>query len=52
MTRKDRIVYWATTGIVAAVMTYSILNFAVFDRFRFPKVASFISDCRATSRWS
>jgi hypothetical protein len=37
MTRKDRIVYWATTGIVAAVMTYSILNFTVFDRFPFPE---------------
>ena len=37
MTRKDRIVYWATTGIVAAVMTYSILNFTVFDGFPFPE---------------
>jgi hypothetical protein len=37
MTRRDRIVYWTTTGTVAAVMTYSILNFTVFDRFPFPE---------------
>jgi hypothetical protein len=37
MTKGDRIVYWTTTGIVAAVMTYSILNFTVFDRFPFPE---------------
>src|SRR3954468_3056043 len=37
MTRRDRIIYWTTTGIVAAVMVYSILNFTVFDRFPFPE---------------
>ena len=35
--KKDRIVYWTTTGIVCAVMVYSILNFTLFDRFPFPE---------------
>ena len=35
--KRDRIVYWTTTGIVAAVMVYSILNFTLFDRFPFPE---------------
>jgi len=35
--QKDRIVYWITTGIVCAVMVYSILNFTLFDRFPFPE---------------
>jgi len=35
--KKDRIVYWTATGIVCAVMVYSILNFTVFDRFPFPE---------------
>jgi hypothetical protein len=37
MTKRDRIIYWTTTGIVAVVMIYSILNFTVFDRFPFPE---------------
>ena len=36
-TKSDRVVYWATTGIVCAVMVYSILNFTLFDRFPFPE---------------
>ena len=35
--KRDRILYWTTTGIVAAVMVYSILNFTLFDRFPFPE---------------
>jgi len=35
--QRDRIVYWITTGIVCAVMVYSILNFTLFDRFPFPE---------------
>src|SRR2546429_1617287 len=35
--KRDRIVYWSTTGIVCAVMVYSILNFTLFDRFPFPE---------------
>src|SRR5438132_12155615 len=35
--QRDRIVYWSTTGIVSAVMVYSILNFTLFDRFPFPE---------------
>ena len=37
MTKRDRIVYWTTTGIVCAVMVFSILNFTVFDHFPFPE---------------
>jgi hypothetical protein len=37
MTKRERIVYWTTTGIVCAVMVYSILNFTLFDRFPFPE---------------
>src|SRR5712671_5842853 len=35
--RKDRTIYWITTGIVSAVMVYSIVNFTLFDRFPFPE---------------
>ena len=38
-TRRDRIVYWATTGIVCAVMVFSIINFTFIDRFPFPEGA-------------
>ncbi|MDF2696601.1 MAG: hypothetical protein K0S65_4984 [Labilithrix sp.] len=34
--RRDTIVYWATTGIVAAVMVFSIINFVFNDHFPFP----------------
>jgi len=37
--RRDRIVYWATTGIVCAVMVFSIINFTFIDRFPFPEGA-------------
>src|SRR5207237_10626860 len=37
MTKRDTIVYWTTTGIVCAVMVFSILNFTVFDHFPFPE---------------
>ena len=35
--RKDRIVYWTTTGIVSAVMVFSIINFTLLDHFPFPE---------------
>jgi hypothetical protein len=38
-TRRDRIIYWATTGIVCAVMVFSIVNFTFIDRFPFPEGA-------------
>ena len=34
--RRDRIVYWTTTGIVCAVMVFSIVNFLFNDHFPFP----------------
>ena len=36
MTKKDRIIYWTTTGIVCAVMVFSIINFVFNDHFPFP----------------
>src|SRR5438132_9815127 len=35
--RKDRIIYWTTTGIVCAVMVFSIINFTLLDGFPFPE---------------
>jgi hypothetical protein len=37
MTKKDRIIGWTATGIVCAVMVFSILNFTLFDRYPFPE---------------
>jgi hypothetical protein len=37
--KRDRIVYWTTTGIVCAVMVFSIVNFTLIDRFPFPEGA-------------
>lgn len=33
---KDRIIYWASTGLVLAVMTFSVINFVFNDHFPFP----------------
>ena len=38
-TRRERIIYWITTGIVCAVMIFSIVNFTFIDRFPFPEGA-------------
>jgi hypothetical protein len=35
--KRNRIIYWTTTGIVSAVMVYSIINFTLFDHFPFPE---------------
>ena len=35
-TRTDKIVYWISTGIVCAVMVFSIINFIFNDHFPFP----------------
>lgn len=34
--RRDRILYWTTTGLVAAVMAFSVFNFVFNDHFPFP----------------
>jgi putative flippase GtrA len=34
--RRDKIIYWTATSIVAAVMVFSIVNFIFNDRFPFP----------------
>ena len=36
-TRKDRIIYWTTTGIVSAVMVFSIINFTFLQGVPFPE---------------
>lgn len=36
VTRRDRIIYWTTTGLVCAVMVFSIVNFIFNDHFPFP----------------
>lgn len=35
--RRERIIYWATTGVVASVMVFSIINFTFLDHFPFPE---------------
>ena len=37
--KKDKIIYWTTTGIVCAVMVFSIINFIFFDRVQYPEGA-------------
>jgi hypothetical protein len=37
--KRDAIVYWTTTGIVSAVMVFSIINFTFIDRFPFSEGA-------------
>lgn len=34
--KRDRTIYWTTTGIVLAVMVFSIFNFIFNDHFPFP----------------
>src|SRR5207244_5182162 len=36
-TKRKRIIYWTTTGIVSSVMVFSIINFTFLDRFPFPE---------------
>lgn len=33
---RDKIIYWTTTGLVAAVMVFSVVNFMFNDHFPFP----------------
>lgn len=37
--KKDRIIYWTTTGMVCAVMAFSIISFTFFDRVQYPEGA-------------
>ena len=37
--KKDRAIYWATTGMVLFVMVYSIITFTFFDRALYPEGA-------------
>lgn len=34
--KKETIIYWTTTGLIAAVMIFSIISFTFIDRFPFP----------------
>jgi len=49
-TRRDRIVYWTTTGIVCAVMVFSIVNSPSSTASHFRRGLSSIWDCPTTSR--
>jgi len=35
-TRRDRLAYWASTGLILLVMIFSIVNFVFNDHFPFP----------------
>src|SRR5438067_13107143 len=35
--KRERTIYWVTTGIVCVVMVYSIINFTFLDHFPFPE---------------
>ena len=35
-TRRARLAYWISTGLVCAVMVFSVLSFTFHDRFPFP----------------
>jgi hypothetical protein len=37
--KKDRIIYWVSTGIVCAVMVFSVINFTFIDHYPFPEGA-------------
>ena len=37
--KKDKIIYWTTTGIVCSVMVFSVINFTFFDRYPFSEGA-------------
>ena len=37
--KKDRRIYWITTGIVAFVMLYSVFSFTLFDHAIYPEGA-------------
>ena len=37
--KKDKIIYWISTGIVCAVMMFSVISFTFFDHTLFPEGA-------------
>jgi len=36
LTKRERLIYWTATGLVLAVMVFSIVNFVFNDHFPFP----------------
>jgi putative flippase GtrA len=36
VSKRDTLIYWTTTGIICAVMVFSIISFTFNDRFPFP----------------
>src|SRR5919201_2254595 len=36
-TKRDRTIYWTTTGIVLTVMVFSVINFTFLQGFPFPE---------------
>jgi hypothetical protein len=37
--KRDKTIYWISTGIIIAVMLFSVINFTFIDRFPFPEGA-------------
>lgn len=37
--RREKIIYWTATGIIGAVMTFSIISFTFFDGYNYPEGA-------------
>ncbi|AXY77743.1 DoxX family protein [Paraflavitalea soli] len=37
--RREKIIYWTATGIIGAVMTFSIISFTFFDGYTYPEGA-------------
>jgi len=37
--KKDKIIYWTSTGIICAVMVFSIISFTFFDHSIYPEGA-------------
>lgn len=37
--KKNKRIYWITTGIVSAVMVFSVINFTFFDDYIYPEGA-------------
>jgi putative oxidoreductase len=34
--KKNKIIYWTSTGIIVAVMVFSVINFTFFNGYPFP----------------
>jgi hypothetical protein len=37
--KRDKTIYWISTGIIIAVMLFSVVNFTFIDQYPFPEGA-------------